>query len=160
MADGDQKTEPIKYWKIQADGLADLGMFYQCSLPSMTLHTDNFKVWDAQAKPNPLPVGVQASFGDVSLSRGVDSQGALYDWISKVAQKGASQDTVKDVTLLACDSDGNPVQTWLLKSAYPSSYSAAGLAAGGADVLTEQVTITYLEAQLDGKGGLTGTLDS
>jgi phage tail-like protein len=158
MADGDHKTEPIKYWKIQAEGLADIGMFYQCSLPSMNLSTDTFKVWDAQSKPDPLPVGVQASFGDVSLSRGVDQQGALYNWISTVAQKGADKTTVKDVTLIACDSEGNPVQTWLLKSAFPSSYSASGLAAGGADVLTEQISITYMEAQLDGKGGLTGTL--
>jgi phage tail-like protein len=160
MADGDQKTEPIKYWKVQADGLADLGMFYQCSLPSMQLTANDFKVWDAQSKPNPLPVGVQASFGDVTLMRGVDKQGVLYGWISKVAQKGASSETVKDVTLLACDSEGNPVQTWLLKAAYPSSYSASGLAAGGTDVLTESVSIHYMEAQLDGKGGLTGALDS
>ena len=33
-------------------------------------------------------------------------------------------------------------------------------AASGADVLTEQISLTYMEAQLDGKGGLTGTLDS
>jgi phage tail-like protein len=158
MADGDQKTEPIKYWKIDAPELKGLGMFYQCSLPSMTLSTDTFKVWDEQSKPNPLPVGVQASFGDVTLSRGVDKQGELYNWISKVAQKGASKDTVKDVTLIACDSEGNPVQTWLLKSAFPSSYSASGLAAGGADVLTEQISITYMEAQLETKGGLTGSI--
>jgi phage tail-like protein len=160
MADGDQKTEPIKYWKLDAKGLESIGMFYQCSLPSMTLSTDTFKVWDQQTKPNPLPVGVQASFGDVSLSRGVDKQGALYNWISTVAQKGASKDTVKDVTLMACDAEGNAVQTWNLLSAFPSSYSAAGLAAGGSDVLTEQISLTYMEAQLDGKGGLTGGLDS
>src|SRR5215210_9173099 len=159
MADGDQKTEPIKYWKVQGEGLADLGMFYQCSLPSMALTTDDFKVWDAQSKPDPLPIGVQASFGDVQLARGVDKQGVLYNWISKVAQKGADAETVKDVTLMACDSAGQPVQTWLLKSAYPSSYAASGLAAGGTDVLTESLTITYLEAQLDGKGGMTGTIE-
>jgi phage tail-like protein len=159
MADGDLKTEPIKYWKVQADGLQDLGMFYSCSLPSMSLTADDFKVWDAQSKPDPLPVGVQASFGDVTLMRGVDKQGVLYNWISKVAQKGASADTVKDVTLLACDSEGNPVQTWVLKSAYPSSYAASGLAAGGTDVLTESISIHYMEAQLDGKGGLTGGID-
>jgi|SRR5919197_4809723 phage tail-like protein len=159
MANGDQKTEPIKYWKIQAEGIADLGMFYQCSLPSMTLTAQDFKVWDDQSKPNPLPVGVQASFGDVNLARGVDKQGALYNWISTVAQKGASPDTVKEVSLLACDSEGNPVQTWVLKNAYPVSYAATGLAAGGTDVLTESIGIHYTEAQLDGKGGLTGTLE-
>jgi phage tail-like protein len=155
----DPKAEPIKYWKIQADGIADLGMFYQCSLPSMTLTANDFKVWDEQSKPNPLPVGVQATFGDVTLSRGVDKQGELYKWISKIAQKQASAETVKEVTLLACDSNGDPVQTWTLKNAYPSSYQAAGLAAGGTDVLTETVSIHYTEAQLDGAGGLTGAVD-
>jgi phage tail-like protein len=159
MADGDQKTEPIKYWKIQAEGLADLGMFYACTLPSMTLTAQDFKVWDDQSKPNPLPVGVQASFGDVTLSRGVDRQGALYNWISKIAQKGASPDTVKEVTLLACDAEGEPVQTWVLKNAYPVSYQAAGMAAGGHDVLTEMLQLHYVEATLDGKGGLTGTIE-
>ena len=33
----DEKTEPIKYWKIKADGIDDIGMFNQCSLPSMSL---------------------------------------------------------------------------------------------------------------------------
>jgi len=159
MAENDKKTEPIKYWKVQADGLADLGMFYSCSLPSMSLQTQHFKVWDQQSKPDPLPVGVQAAFGDVQLQRGVDKQGALYNWISKVAQKGADATSVKDVTLMACDAAGQPIQTWLLKSAYPSSYQASGLAAGGTDVLTESISITYLEAQLDGKGGMTGTIE-
>ena len=154
----DQKTEAIKYWKVQAEGLEDLGMFYQCSLPSMTLTTQDFKVWDDQAKPNPLPVGVQASFGDVTLSRGVDVQGELYNWISKIAQQGASTETIKDVTLLACNANGDPVQTWVLKKAYPSSYQASGLAAAGTDVLTESVSIHYTEAQLDGNGGLTGNI--
>jgi phage tail-like protein len=158
MAD-EPKAQPIKYWKIQADGLADLGMFYQCSLPSMTLTANDFKVWDDKSKPNPLPVGVQATFGDVTLSRGVDKQGVLWGWISKIAQKQPSADTIKEVTLMACDAEGEPVQTWVLKNAYPSSYQAAGLAASGVDVLTETVSIHYTEAQLDGKGGLTGAIE-
>jgi len=55
----DQKTEPIKYWKITADGLADIGMFNQCGLPSMSLQASEFKVWDEQGKPNPLPTGAR-----------------------------------------------------------------------------------------------------
>ena len=68
----DEKTEPIKYWQIKASGIDDIGMFNSCSLPSMTLTANDFKVWDKQGKPNPLPVGVQATFGDVNLGRGVD----------------------------------------------------------------------------------------
>jgi len=154
----EQKTEAIKYWKVQADGVQDLGMFNQCSLPSMSLTAQDFKVWDENGKPNPLPVGVQASFGDVTLMRGVDKQAGLWEWISTVAQKGATPETVKEVTLIACDADSNPVQTWVLKQAYPSSYNATGMAAAGTDVLTESISIHYVEAQLDGKGGLTGSV--
>jgi phage tail-like protein len=155
----EEKTEPIKYWLLKAPGIEELTKFYQCSLPSMSLTTQDFKVWDKQSKPQPLPVGVQATFGDVTLSRGVDKQGALYNWISTIAQKGANKDTIKDVTLIACDAESNPVQTWVLKMAYPSSYQASGLAAGGTDVLTESISIHYTEAQLDGKGGLTGGVE-
>jgi phage tail-like protein len=102
---------------------------------------------------------VQATFGDVTLSRGVDKQGALWNWISKIAQKQPSADTVKKVTLMACDSNGDPIQSWTLMNAYPSSYQAAGMAASGVDVLTESISIHYTDAQLDEKGGLTGSVD-
>ena len=75
----EEKTEAIKYWLLKAPGIDGLPKFYQCSLPSMSLTTQDFKVWDDQAKPNPLPVGVLASFGDVTLSRSVDKQGELYN---------------------------------------------------------------------------------
>jgi phage tail-like protein len=155
MAD-DQKTEPIKYWKITAPGVGTIGMFNQCGLPSMSLQAGEFKVWDEQGKPDALPTGVQASFGDVTLSRGVDDKAELWKWISKIAQKGANPDTVKEVSLMACNADGGTVQEWKLTNAFPSSYSAAGMAAGGSDVLTEQISIRYTDAQLGGQGGLTG----
>ena len=63
-----------------------------------------------------------------------------------------------DVTLIACDAEGQPVQEWLLKNCYPSNYSAAGMAAGGTDTLTESLSLHYMDAQLGGKGGLTGGL--
>ena len=101
-------------------------MFNQCSLPSMSLQASEFKVWDEQGKPNPLPTGVQASFGDVTLGRGVDSATELYKWISNIAQNGCTSDTVKEVTLIACNAAGEPVQEWTLTDAYPSSYSPPG----------------------------------
>ena len=97
----DQKTEAIKYWKITADGIGNIGMFNQCGLPSMSLQASEFKVWDGQGKPLPLPTGVQAAFGDVTLSRGVDQSAELWKWISTIAQKGCSAETVKEVTLMA-----------------------------------------------------------
>jgi phage tail-like protein len=151
-----KKTEPIKYWKITAPGVGTIGMFNQCGLPSMSLQAGEFKVWDEQGKPDALPTGVQATFGDVTLSRGVDDKAELWKWISKIAQQGATPETVKEVTLMACNAAGATVQEWKLTNAFPSSYSAAGMAAGGSDVLTEQIAIRYTDAQLGGQGGLTG----
>ena len=152
----DQKTEPVKYWKIQADGLDSIGMFHQSGTPGMSLQAQEFKVWDDQGKPNPLPVGVQASFTDVQLSRGIDTDATLYKWISKIAQKGATPDTVKDVTLIACDAEGSPVHTYVLKQAFPVSYGAGGMNASGTDVLTEQLTLKYTDFTMDDQGGLLG----
>ena len=117
------------------------------------------KVWDDQSKPLPLPVGVQPSFTDVQLSRGVDTDSTLYKWISKIAQKGATPDTVKDVTLIACDAEGSPVHTYVLKQAFPVSYGAGGMNAAGTDVLTEQLTLKYTDFTMDDQGGLLGPVD-
>ena len=154
----EQKAEAIKYWKMTADGIDSIGMFHQCGLPSMNVTATKFPVWDGQAKPLPLPTGVQPSFGDVTLGRGVDQAAELWKWISLIAQKGCTADTVKEVTIMACNAEGEPVQEWKLTDAYPSSYSCAGLAAAGTDVLTEQISLTYMDAQLGGEGGLTGSV--
>ena len=49
------------------------------------------------------------------------------------------------------------MQEWKLTNCFPSSYSAAGMAAAGTDVLTEQISLQYTDAQLGGQGGLTGS---
>ena len=92
------------------------------------------------------------------LSRGVDTAAELWKWISLIAQKGCTADTVKEVTLMACNADGEPVQEWKLTDAYPTNYSCAGMAAGGSDVLTENMSLAYTDAQLGGEGGLTGSV--
>jgi phage tail-like protein len=153
-----QKAEAIKYWKMTCDGIDSIGMFHQCGLPSMQVTATEFKVWDDQTKPLPLPTGVQPSFGDVTLGRGVDDKAELWKWISLIAQKGCNENTVKEVTIMACNSEGQPVQEWKLTDAYPSSYTAAGLAAAGTDVLTETITLKCCDVQLGGQGGLTGSV--
>ena len=84
----EQKTEAIKYWKMTADGIDSIGMFHQCGLPSMSVTATKFKVWDEQAKPLPAAHGVQPSFGDVTLGRGVDEQAELWKWISTDRTEG------------------------------------------------------------------------
>src|SRR3954451_15151166 len=116
MANDPPRAQPTKFWKMTADGFAPK-LFFECTLPSMTLTASDFKVWDEQSKPNPLPVGVQPSFGDVTLQRIIDENAECYQWASRVAQKQANADTVKDVTLTACGPEGDALFSWVLKGA-------------------------------------------
>jgi phage tail-like protein len=153
------QVEPIKYFKIQADGLDELGLFFEASGPGMTLTATEFKVWDGQSKPMALPVGVQATFKDVTLKRVVDTKRGLWNWISTIAQKGATPDTVREVTLIACSAEGKPITSCKLTNAYPTNYDSAGLAAAGTSELSETITLKCTDMQIDGKGGLTGALE-
>jgi phage tail-like protein len=153
MADN-QVALPVKYWKIEADGL-NIGMYYEHTGGGMTVQATKFPVWDGQGKPLPLPVGVQPSFGDITLSRAVDKEGACYEWISQCGQKGAEA-AKKQITLIGCDADGNPTQTIKLTDAWPTNYQHKGFSAGGSDVLTESLTFSFTDMQINEKGGLTG----
>jgi phage tail-like protein len=148
------KAEPVKYWKIQADGL-EIGMFYEHSGAGMSIQATKFPVWDGNGKPLPLPVGVQPSFGDITLSRAVDTENAFFEWISLCGQKGAEA-AKKQVTLIGMDSDGNPIQTYKLTDAWPTHHQPAGYSAGGNGTLTESLTFSYTDMQINEKGGLTG----
>ena len=137
----------------------DLGMFYQCSLPSMSLHDAGVQGLGRAVQAEPAagrrPGDLRGRHARAAAST---TQGELWNWISKIAQKGASTDTVKEVTLIACNAEGDPVQTWVLKNAYPSSYSGRGHGGRGHGRPHGAISIKYTDAKLDGKGGLTGTV--
>jgi phage tail-like protein len=154
MADDEKVPLPVKYWKIQADGL-DIGFWAESSGGKMSVQATQFKQWDGQGKPLPLPVAVQPSFGDITLTRGIDKEGACYEWISQNGQKGPSV-AKKEVTLIGCDADGNPVQSIKLTDAHPVNYESKGHSASGTDVLTESITLQFTDMQINEKGGLTG----
>jgi phage tail-like protein len=156
-----EELETVKYWKIQAPGLQELGKFAECSGLGIQVNASSWYDFDANGKPNPEPVGVHPTFTDVTLKRGVDNQSTLYQATSKTGQLGASEDagTLMEISLLGLNSKGDIVHNWTLKNAFLSGYQVGGWSAGGTDVLTESVTIHYMEAQLDGKGGLTGAVD-
>lgn len=154
--------QSVKFWKIQGGGLDALGGFTTCSGINLSLSSSLFFTHDKnQGQPVGEPVGVHPTFGDISLTRVFDTQDTLWNAVSKVAQKLVSADEgtlIDSVSLIGLSSKGDPVQTMTLKNAYVSGYQTTGHNAGGTEVLTETVTLAYQEAQLNDKGGLTGTV--
>ena len=113
-------------------------MFHQCGLPSMSLTGQRVQGLGRAGQAEPAADRRPGVLRGRARSRAASTQQAeLWKWISKIAQKGCTADTVKEVTLIACDAEGEPVQEWKLTNAYPSSYTAPGMAAAGTDVLTE-----------------------
>lgn len=70
---------------------------------------------------------------NVSLQRGVVSQGSvLLEWISKTPMK-------QDITVHLCNQEGEPLVSWWIQNAVPTSYEA-----GDFDVNTQDVAIETL----------------
>ena len=140
----DQKTEAIKYWKITADGLGTIGMFNQCGAavdePAGQRVQGLGRAGQARTR---CPPASRRRFGDVhALAAASTTRPSSGSGSRQIAQKGASADTVKEVTLMACDAEGSAVQD-VEAQATPSRRRTrrAGMAAAGTDVLTEQISI-------------------
>ena len=93
-------------------------MFHPCGLPSMSLQASEFKVWDEQGKPNPLPTGVQATFGGRHAAPAASTTRRALEVDLEGRPEGREPDTVKEVTLMACNAEGDASE-WMLTNALP-----------------------------------------
>jgi len=141
----DQKVIPVAYTIINIDN--DMGgVFTSCAFPTLNLTSDSIDVFTSEGKGEKIHTNSILTYGDVTLTRGITDNKGLYDWAVTLSEQGMDGNT-KDVTLDACDNQGNPVMTWSLTEAYVKSYSPGQAQAGGSSVLTESVVLGFKEAK-------------
>lgn len=125
-------------------------LFFQLTPPTMTVDGPDFKTWDANGNPvNSIGGGRQVSWSDVQISRGIDQEKVLYDWINKVKEEGATDETKKDIKITAMDSKGETIHIWNLTGAIITQYGHSGANAQTNEVLVENVTIKFEDATLE-----------
>ena len=138
------------HFKLEIPDVDQALLFYQFTPPTMTVDGPEFKTWDASGNPvNAIGGGRQVSFTDLQLSRGVDTDHVLYEWIKQVREEGATDDTKKDLKITAFNSKGEPLHVWNIVKAIITQYGHSGANAQTNEVLVENVTIKFEDCTLE-----------
>ena len=140
----------VQHFKLDLGGLESSMLFSAATMPSGTLDVPDFKTIDDNGNPvNSCGGGTQVTWAPITLTRGVDSDHALYDWFKDVREKGVCDDTKKELKIICMDSQGETLHTWNIVGAVITNYGMAGCDAQTAAILTEQITIKYEDATLE-----------
>jgi phage tail-like protein len=146
----DAQVSGVHHFKLDLGGLESGMLFSAATMPSGSLDVPDFKTVDNNGNPvNSCGGGTQVTWAPIQLTRGVDSDHQLWDWFKDVREKGACEDTKKEVKIIAMDSKGETLHTWNLTGAVITNYGMAGADAQTAAILTEMVTIKYEDATLE-----------
>ncbi len=133
----------------QLKGAQDSLKFFQADLPGGDVQISSVKAYGEKGPAVPLSGGGhQATWKPITLTRYLDESTLLWDWYKAVMEKGAIDgDTKQDPTIICLNND-QPLFTWKLTGAVPTSYSHNAANAQNHDLMTETVTITYETADL------------
>jgi phage tail-like protein len=86
--------------------------------------------------------------GEVSLTRGLTADNSFQKWIAN-AQVGKMKDARKGGAVIVYDFEGAPIKRYKLVNAWASSLEIGSLKAGDTSVLTEKLTVTYEQIEVE-----------
>jgi phage tail-like protein len=94
----------------------------------------------------------RVTWPNVVLKRGVTDSTALFGWLATAVNNGTVGSTAgtsdgsvkrRQATIKLVDGAGRDVQTWVLKDAFPVSWSGPTLAVNASDVAFEELEIAH-----------------
>jgi phage tail-like protein len=125
---------------------------FQVTIPSLTLEVGLFTQvtgLSAQVDVMEYPEGGVNTFvhrlptrikqGNVTLKRGVTKEKALIEWFQKTVVKVQPA----DLSINVLDEQGNTVQAWSFRNAYPVKWTGSDLNAGGNEFVTQSLEIAH-----------------
>ena len=86
--------------------------------------------------------------GEVSLTRGLSANNSFEKWIQN-SQVGKMKDARKGGAVIVYDFEGTPIKRYKLVNAWASSLEIGSLKAGDTSVLTEKLTVTYEQIEVE-----------
>ncbi|MFF4282793.1 phage tail protein [Streptomyces kronopolitis] len=87
--------------------------------------------------------------GELTITRGMDMNKALTDWIKLTYEKGDIPGARKNVTIEMKDNTGATKRRITLERAWVSSWDGGTITAGSSDAVNEKVTIQYEEIKVE-----------
>ena len=86
--------------------------------------------------------------GEITLTRGLTDDRSFQDWVKK-SQFGQMPDSRKGGAVVVYDFQGSPIKRYKLTNAWPKTLEIGALKAGDTSVLTEKLTITYEQIEVE-----------
>ena len=86
--------------------------------------------------------------GEVTLTRGLTANNSFDKWI-KSSRLGKMSDSRKSGAVIVFDYEGTPIKRYKLTNAWVKTLDIGSLKAGDTSVLTEKITITYEEIEVE-----------
>jgi phage tail-like protein len=86
--------------------------------------------------------------GEVTLTRGLTDDRSFQDWIQK-SHFGKMADARKGGAVIVYDFEGQAIKRYKLQNAWPKTLEVGALKAGDTNVLTEKLTVTFEQIEVD-----------
>jgi phage tail-like protein len=129
---------------VELDGITRAG-FRECSGLETSQNAGQYREGtDKNLSVRKIPGLV--TYSDITLSRGVTSDGKLWEWREK-AQKGNVERHDISITLL--DDLGQPKITWNLFECWPTSWTGPSFNATADEVAVEQLVLACERVEVD-----------
>jgi phage tail-like protein len=147
----DQKTvSTVSHFKLDLGGPEGAMLFSGATIGAAQLNTGKFATVDDKGNPvNSVGGGTQVQWGDLNVTRGVDSDHQLYEAFKDVKENGATADNAKEIKLIGLDAKGETLFTWNFTGAHISSFQMGAFEAGSNAILTESASFTFEDATLE-----------
>jgi len=138
--DQDSKKDPFNtsFFSIEVDGVA-MATFSSASGLETKVDVIEDLVATKDGKTLNRKIPGKIHYGDITFTRGMTKDMALYDWHQKILD-GKLNEAVKTASVVIYDVEGTEVARWNLERAWPSALKISDLKAAGGEVAVEQMT--------------------
>jgi phage tail-like protein len=119
--------------------------FSECTGLQMEIKTFDYK--EGGRNNSTLKFPEHASYGNVTLKRGVTISNVLIGWQLEAAagrfKRGRSPQPGINFAIVFCDEAGDPVKRWNLVRAFPVKWTGPDLKANGGEIAIESMEIAH-----------------
>jgi phage tail-like protein len=116
------------------------GAFSECTLPNLSVKTEDIREGGQNSYTHKLPVSVDV--GTLTLKRGLTPNTMFYDWYKQVMM-GNIKDATRQVTIMMFNGRSEVLATWNLRDAYPIKWKGPSLNAQNSAIAIEEIELVH-----------------
>ncbi len=125
-------------FSVEIDGVL-VARFSECSGLEFSADPEEYREGGLNSRTHRLPT--RFKFSDITLKRGIANDGRpLWTWVQNTVR---GQIVTHDVTVTLYDVQGDVLQSWTLRGAFPIKWSATPLQADQNAVAVETLTLAH-----------------